>query len=126
MRLVVNDLPVINTQFGEEVRKRLEQHGWSFRGATIATGIDYGTIGNMASGMVPRKGVIVDWAIALKEDVNWWLELAGYPPIPPEVLHPKPGDIIVVLKDESTQLTEEQRSEIIEFAEKLKREVTQK
>lgn len=60
----------------------MKERGWSYRRARIATGIDHGTIGDMATGVVPRKGVVVDWAQTLKENVNWWLELAGYDPIP--------------------------------------------
>jgi hypothetical protein len=44
--------------------------------------IDYGTVQNMRHGYVPKKGIIVDFAITLGEDINYWLTLAGYEPIP--------------------------------------------
>lgn len=72
----------VNEEFGKAVRQKLEEKGWSFRRATIASGVTYGTIGNMAAGMVPGRDHIIDWAVALGEDVNYWLKLAGYEPIP--------------------------------------------
>ena len=80
-------MPVrVSEEFGAEVRARLKGKGWSYRRATIATGIDHGTIGMMASGVVPKKGVVIDWATHFGEDVNKWLVLAGYDPIPEELV----------------------------------------
>jgi hypothetical protein len=72
----------IVSNFGLEVRAILEQKGWSFRRATINTGIPHTTIGMMADGLVPGKDHIINWAVALKEPINKWLTLAGYDPIP--------------------------------------------
>jgi hypothetical protein len=36
--------------------------------------------------MVPKEGVLVNLAVTLNEPVNKWLELAGYEPIPPELV----------------------------------------
>ncbi len=88
-------MPRVNERFGEEVQRVLKEHGWSYRRATIATGVDYGTVGNMAMGMVPRKGVVIDWAIGIKEDVNRWLELADYESLPPQPLPVETVDEII-------------------------------
>jgi transcriptional regulator with XRE-family HTH domain len=87
---VTNDLPRINERFGEAIKKKLEEKGWSFRGACIATGIAYGTIGNMQNGMVPTADNIIKWAKGLKEPINPWMELAGYEPIPEELVKETP------------------------------------
>lgn len=84
--MLVNNLARISEEFGRIVRDRLKEKGWSFRRACIATGVDYGTIGNMADGIVPRKGHVIDWAIGLGEDINYWLALAGYDTIPPKLV----------------------------------------
>lgn len=85
-------MPTIKEQFGTEVRKRLDEKGWSFRRAKIGTGLDHYTIGEMSHGVVPSRGKVIQWAQAIGENINWWLELAGYEPIPMELLEvPPPG-----------------------------------
>ena len=76
-------------KFGAAVQAVLNDHGWSFRGATIATGIDYNTIGNMKSGIVPSRGKVIEWAEKINEPINKWLVLAGYEPIPAELCLPE-------------------------------------
>lgn len=88
-------MPIIKKEFGEEVAEKLKQKGWSYRRAKIATGIDHYTIGEMASGVVPKKGAVIDWAQALHENVNKWLVLAGYDPIPEELII-EPGKRILL------------------------------
>lgn len=74
-------MPRVIEEFGKEVRQRLAIKGWSFRRATIASEIPHTTIGAMADGVVPGENHIIKWAKALKEPINYWLELAGYDPI---------------------------------------------
>jgi len=92
-------MPIIKQTFGEAVSRILKEKQWSYRRAKIATGIDHYTIGEMAAGAVPKRGVVIEWAQALKEPINPWLALAGYDPIPPELVegekHPGFTDYIV-------------------------------
>lgn len=79
---MTDEMPRTSEEFAAAVRRVLEERHWSYRRATVATGIDHGTIGFMAIGIVPKRGVVIEWAQALKEPINDWLKLAGYDPIP--------------------------------------------
>lgn len=58
----------------------------SLRGAMLKTGIDHATIGKMRMGFVPRSETVIRFAQGFGLDVNEWLALAGYEPLPePEV-----------------------------------------
>ncbi len=70
------------------MRSAMDTHGLTLRGAEYRTGIDHTTILNMRNGRVPGKGAVIDFAIGLGEDVNAWLELAGFEPIPGELVCP--------------------------------------
>lgn len=88
-------MPRILEQFGRAVNDIMERRNLSNRAAMRKTQIDYTTINNMRQGMVPRKGVIVDWAIGLGENVNKWLLIAEYDPIPLDlVVTPEDADRI--------------------------------
>jgi transcriptional regulator with XRE-family HTH domain len=71
----------VRSEFGEAVKRVLEEHGLSLRGARIRTGIDHVTLSDMASGYVPRMEKTIQFARGFELDVNEWLELAGYDPI---------------------------------------------
>ena len=88
--LVIN-LPKVDEEFGKAVDDAMKARGLSNRGVMIKSRgkIDYGTVQNMRSGLVPKKGVVIDFAITIGEDINHWLTLAGYDPIPTELI----GDI---------------------------------
>ena len=88
-------MPRVIKAFGEEVRKRLVAKGWSFRRATISTEIPHTTIGAMADGVIPGEDHIIKWAKALKEPINEWLTLAGYDPIPEELISERPDPMLV-------------------------------
>ena len=75
---------------------------------------------------IGSKTILIEWAVGLREDINYWFEIAGYDPIPPELLHPKPGDIIVFLKEGVTELSAEDRQQIIALGEELKRKEDEK
>lgn len=72
----------VSPRLGTEMQNRLQDRKWSYRRAAICTGLRHSTIGDMASGLVPGKDHIIDWAVAIDEPINYWLELAGYEPIP--------------------------------------------
>jgi transcriptional regulator with XRE-family HTH domain len=73
-------------QFGEAVSELLDARGLSLRAAALKTGVDHTTISQMRSGMIPKKGIIIDWAVGLGEEINHWLKLAGYEPIPENLI----------------------------------------
>lgn len=74
----------------------LEEHGgMSYRAADTKTGVSYGTISNMAAGRVPEMENIVKFAVGFGQDVNEWLRLAGYDPMP----DPTPEQAAGVLLD---------------------------
>jgi transcriptional regulator with XRE-family HTH domain len=76
----------ISEAFGKEVKKRLDERGWSHLRANVATGIPSATIGRMALGIVPGEDHVIKWAKALNESINYWLDLAGYEPIPANLI----------------------------------------
>lgn len=76
----------VSLEFGAAIKDRLEKRQWSYRRAAINTGLRYGTIGNMASGLIPGEDHIIRWAEAIGENINYWLQLAGYRPIPEELV----------------------------------------
>ena len=49
----------------------------------------------MSDGMVPGADHVIQWAKALKEPINKWLELAGYEPIPEELISERPDPMLV-------------------------------
>lgn len=127
-------------EFGEAVKQLMQARGLTNRGVTIKTSIDHGTVNNMRQGMVPKKGVILDFALGLGENVNEWLVLCGYDPIPEELVsdvtkadrvreavteylvNTSPGDIIAILTKNPDKLSQSDRERIIQFAEQLKQE----
>lgn len=79
-------MPRISETFGERVRQVFEERNWSLRAGTIATGIDYNTLNNMKSGIVPIRDKVIRFAEGIRGDINEWLEVAGYETIPPELI----------------------------------------
>jgi len=41
------------------------------------------------------RGSVIDWAVGIGEDINHWLELAGYDPIPEELVCERPDPMMV-------------------------------
>lgn len=78
----VEELSHVNQALKEAVEEAMTRHGLSLRGMEYKTGINHTTILQMKNGRVPSKGIVIDLAVGLGEDVNKWLELAGYPPLP--------------------------------------------
>jgi len=76
----------VNEEFGKAVQEKLQKRGWSHQRAWINTTIPGATIGRMALGLVPGEDHIIKWAKALGENINYWLQLAGYDPIPEELI----------------------------------------
>lgn len=72
----------VNPAFGEAVARVLDSHGLSLRAARIRTGIDHVTLSDMRAGYVPRMEKVVQFARGFNLDVNEWLELAGFDPLP--------------------------------------------
>lgn len=66
-------------EFGEAVKRVLDEHGLSLRGQKIRTGIDHMTMKDMCDGLRPRLEKVEQFARAFGLDVNEWRELAGYP-----------------------------------------------
>ena len=85
-------MPKISEAFGRKVSRVFEEKDWSLRQGTIATGIDYNTLNNMKSGIVPIRDKVIRWAEGIKQEINEWLDAAGYDPIPPELVCPAPAD----------------------------------
>lgn len=101
-------MPRISPQLGEAVKAVLAEKGWSYRRASIATGLQHATIGAMASGIVPGKDHIINWAVALNEPINKWLELAGYDRLPANLVIEQP-ELWDWLVDASGDVTAEAR-----------------
>lgn len=128
-----DDLGRINTQFGEAVKKALEERGWSHQRAHVNVGVPGATIGRMALGIVPGEDHIIKWAMGLKEPINDWLELAGYEPIPPEKLGPPAkfinknlvavDDILVYLRQQGSTLDDEDLREIADLVRKTREDL---
>ena len=76
----------ITSEFGRAVKRELEDRGWSYLRACVGTGIPGATIGRMAQGIVPGADHVIAWAKGLRQDINKWLTLAGYDPIPEELV----------------------------------------
>jgi len=85
----------ISKAFGEQVRQVLANRGWSHLRANVASSIPSATIGRMALGIVPGSDHVIAWAKALKEPINKWLDLAGYDPIPENLISVRPDPMIV-------------------------------
>jgi transcriptional regulator with XRE-family HTH domain len=97
-------------QFGEAVSELLDSRGLSLRAAALKTGVDHTTISQMRTGMVPKKGIIIDWAVGLGEDINHWLTLAGYEPIPESLVtetKPDKESILAQLRISATTLSKD-------------------
>ncbi|HET6455832.1 MAG TPA: hypothetical protein VFI02_15620 [Armatimonadota bacterium] len=77
-------MPKINPAFAEAIDEILKRHELSYRGASYRTGVNHTTILAMTKGYIPGKGIIVDFAVGLKENVNDLMEAAGYDRIPTE------------------------------------------
>jgi len=90
----------VNEEFGKAVQEKLRERGWSHQRAWIATTIPGATIGRMALGLVPGEDHIIKWATALGENVNSWLELAGYDPIPEELVRETKSFYSTVMVDD--------------------------
>jgi hypothetical protein len=71
-----------NLAFAEAVNKVLADRNLHLRGAEYKTGLDHTTVNRMKNGLVPSRGKIIEWAEGLGESINHWLGLAGYDPIP--------------------------------------------
>ena len=56
----------------------VEEHGLTFRGQRIRTGLNHVTVGDMASGIVPSLDTVEKFARGFGLDVNEWRALAGY------------------------------------------------
>src|SRR3954452_16931856 len=77
-------MPRSSKRFGEAVCRVLDERGLSLRAQRALTGIDHDTASQMRQGVVPRMDKVIQFARALGQNVNEWLELAGYQPIEPE------------------------------------------
>lgn len=76
----------IKPEFGAAVRAALEERKLSRRGQRALTSLDHVTVGTMAQGIVPTMETVVRFAQGLGLDVNQWLTLAGYEPMPPALI----------------------------------------
>jgi hypothetical protein len=74
-------MPRINDEWRAAVRRVLDEHKLSLRGAMLRTGIDHVTIGKMATGYVPRSETVMRFAQGFGLNIREWLLLAGYEPI---------------------------------------------
>jgi len=68
-------------EFGEAVRRVLQEHGLTLRAQRIRTGIDHTTMKSMCDGIPGRLEKIEQFARAFSLDLNEWRRLAGYEPV---------------------------------------------
>jgi len=68
-------------EFGEAVRRVLQEHGLTLRAQRIRTGIDHTTMKSMCDGLPGRLEKIEQFARAFNLDVNEWRKLAGFDPV---------------------------------------------
>jgi hypothetical protein len=80
------DMARISIELAQEVSKRLADKDWSHQRACVATGVNGAVIGRMALGIVPGADHVINWALGLRENVNYWLVLARYDPIPEDLI----------------------------------------
>lgn len=70
-------------EFGRRVEEVLKEHGLSQRAQKTRTGIDHGIVGEWIDGWTPgHMDNIVKWVEGFGLDLNEWLVLAGFPPLP--------------------------------------------
>ena len=71
---------VITNRFGEWLRDRLAKKGWSYREMERHSEVSYATIGNIIANPEVQAfpKTIKKIAIALEEDENFLLNMAGY------------------------------------------------
>lgn len=77
-------------ELGERVKLVLKDREWSYQRASVATEIPAPTIARMALGIVPGADHIINWARAIGQNINEWLILAGYEPIPVHLVADSP------------------------------------
>ncbi len=138
MPLVGGEMPKPNPRFSEAISNTLAERGLTLRQAEYKTGIDHTTITRMANGIVPSRGKVIEWAEGLDENINTWLELAGYEPIPAELCGAvriaespaeytamKPGEVVGVLREgiKEADLTPEEREEILKTLQEIREEL---
>jgi hypothetical protein len=109
----------ISPEFGEKIAEALRERSWSHQRACVATGVPGATIGRMALGIVPGADHVIAWAQGIKQDINMWLVLAGYDPIPFGLLKPKPGEIVVLLKEGAETLSAQEIEQVKEIVEQV-------
>ncbi len=119
-------MAVISEEFGHRMKEELERRGWSYQRACVASGVPTPTIGRMALGIVPGKDHIINWAVAIQEPINEWLVLAGYDPIPEELVcrHNElsvPTLLRAALLRVGDELTEDDVSALLAVIEKAER-----
>ena len=88
-------MPKPNPEFAEAVAEALRHHNLTLRGAEYKTGIDHTTVTKMVNGLPPSRGKVIEWAEGLGENINHWLELAGWEPIPPALVEGGISDRVI-------------------------------
>jgi len=71
------------------VNNAWKRHGFrSYREAEDVTGLERTTLFRMRKrGWRPSRGMVIQFAEALREPINDWLVVAQYDPIPEELVH---------------------------------------
>ena len=115
-------------QFHEAAIEAWNRHNFrSYRDAEQKTGINYSTIYMIVSrGRIPSRGQVIEWAEGLGENINHWLELAGYDLIQPELLSDQTTNLDEVLDmwiiTKHKKISPDKRKKIVETLTELIRE----
>lgn len=113
-------MPKVSEKFGAAVRELLDSRGLTLRAASLKTGVDHTTIKQMRDGLVPKKGIVIDFAQGMDENINHWLELAGYEPIPPRLIRGGLEPVQVYLrKTHGHKLSDEEIEAILRVIEEI-------
>jgi hypothetical protein len=117
-------------QLREAVAGAWERHDLgTYRHAEDVTGVERTCLMRLREGPKPSRGKIIEWAQGIGENINHWLGLAGYDPIPIELLEePPPGkkkyyihfDDMDIAITYSGELTDEDIPAIMPAIEELK------
>ena len=79
-------------RFADAVERAWKKHNLgNYRNAEDVTKVERTTLLRMRASVIPSRGKVIQWAEGIKENVNHWLQLAGYDPIPESLIceHPE-------------------------------------
>jgi len=102
-------------QFKEAVNAAWDIHRLgTYRHARQVTGLSTTVLFDMRSyGRIPSRGLVIQWAEHLGEEVNKWLRLAGYDPIPAKLIY-ETATTVNQIKEQVAQYLIEQKGMSLE------------